>query len=55
MNSDNFWNKYQKTGSYEDMTQWLKHAAYERIEYEIWLSVVKMVFDDALVPLPKTI
>lgn len=28
------WETYQKSGSYEDMTRWLKHAAWERIEEE---------------------
>ena len=28
---DPLWEVYQKSGSYEDMCRWLKHAAWERI------------------------
>lgn len=32
--TDLLWEIYQETGRYEDMTRWLKHAAWERLKKE---------------------
>ena len=42
-----FWEEYQRTGRYEDMTRWLKHRAWEKIHQDqVWKKVVSSVFDD---------
>lgn len=45
-----FWEEYQRTGRYEDMTSWLKHRAWEKIHQDqVWKKVVSSVFDDKLI------
>lgn len=39
--TDLLWDIYQSTGRYEDMTGWLKHAAWERLEGERLRGVIE--------------
>ena len=41
-----YWERYQRTGRYEDMTTWLKHKAWEKIHQDqVWRETVSMVLE----------